>query len=56
MKKAAPQGIVVDGWIKAGKTKDDLLKETSIPGVTEWKGDGIKWGLEATCNQLTAAK
>lgn len=46
----------VDGWIKAGKTKDDLLKETSIPGLPDWHGDGIKWGLEATYDQLTASK
>lgn len=46
----------VDGWIKTGKTKDDLLKETSIPGVDDWRGDGIKWGLEATYDQLIAAK
>jgi cyclase len=42
----------VDGWIKAGKSKDDLLKETSIPGVTDWRGEGIKWGLDATFDQL----
>jgi cyclase len=46
----------VSGWIKAGKTKEDLLKETSIPGLNDWHGDGIKWGLEATYDQLTAAK
>lgn len=46
----------VDGWVKAGKTRDDLLKETSIPGLNGWQGDGIKWGLEATYDQLTASK
>lgn len=45
----------VRGWVKAGKSKDDLLKETSIPGVPEWQGDGIKWGLEATYDELTVA-
>src|SRR6185312_3966041 len=38
----------VSGWIKAGKSKNDLLKERSIPGVTEWQGDGIGRGLLAT--------
>lgn len=44
----------VGGWVKAGKTKEDLLKETAIPGVTEWKGDGIARGLQATYEELTA--
>ena len=33
--------------IKAGKTKEEIVKATSIPGVTEWQGDGIERGLEA---------
>jgi cyclase len=37
----------VNGQIKAGKTKDEILKATSIPGVTEWQGDGIDRGLQA---------
>ncbi len=37
----------VSSQIKAGKTKDEILKATSIPGVTEWQGDGIDRGLEA---------
>jgi cyclase len=44
----------VGGWIKAGKSKDDLLKEKAIPGVTEWQGDGIERGLLATYEELTA--
>ncbi len=39
--------VYVNGQIKAGKTKDEILKSTSIPGVTEWSGEGIDWGLEA---------
>jgi cyclase len=46
----------VAGWINAGKSKDDLLKETSIPGLADWHGDGIKWGLDATYDQLIARK
>ena len=38
----------VTSQIKAGKTKDEILKATSIPGVTEWQGDGIERGLTAT--------
>ena len=37
----------VNSQIKAGKTKDEILKSTSIPGVTEWQGDGIERGLQA---------
>jgi cyclase len=37
----------VNSQIKAGKTKDEILKSTSIPGVSEWQGDGIERGLQA---------
>jgi cyclase len=37
----------VNSQIKAGKTKDEIIKATSIPGVTEWQGDGIDHGLQA---------
>jgi len=37
----------VNSQIKAGKTKDEILKATSIPGVTEWQGDGIERGLQS---------
>ncbi len=37
----------VNGQIKAGKTKDEIMKATAIPGVTEWQGDGIERGLQA---------
>ncbi len=37
----------VNSQIKAGKTKDEILKSTSIPGVTEWQGDGIERGLQS---------
>jgi len=45
----------VNSWVKAGKSKDDLLKEKTIPGVTEWQGDGVERGLQATYEELTAA-
>ena len=37
----------VSSQIKAGRTKDEILKATSIPGVTDWQGDGIQYGLQA---------
>jgi glyoxylase-like metal-dependent hydrolase (beta-lactamase superfamily II) len=37
----------VNGQIKAGKTKEEIMKATSIPGVTEWQGEGLDRGLEA---------
>jgi cyclase len=37
----------VNSQIKAGKTKDEIMKATSIPGVTEWQGDGIERGLQS---------
>jgi cyclase len=46
----------VDGEIKAGKTKDEILKATAVPGADEWKGDGIQRPLQAAYEELTAAK
>jgi cyclase len=40
--------------IKAGKTKADVLAATSIPGVTEWQGDGIVRSLTAAYEELSA--
>jgi cyclase len=39
--------------IKAGKTKADVLTTTSIPGVTEWQGDGIVRSLTAAYDELS---
>jgi cyclase len=50
-------GLVLDFTekeIKAGKTKEEFLKTTSIPGNTEWKGDGIQRPLGAAWDELTA--
>jgi len=44
----------VDGEIKAGKSKDEILKATAIPGADEWKGDGIQRPLQAAYEELTA--
>jgi cyclase len=40
--------------IKAGKSKEEFLKNTSIPGVTEWKGDGIQRPLGSAYDEVTA--
>ncbi|MEI9910735.1 MAG: MBL fold metallo-hydrolase [Bacteroidota bacterium] len=43
-----------EGEIKAGKTKEEILKATAIPGADEWKGDGIQRPLQAAYEELTA--
>ncbi len=44
----------VDGEIKAGKTKDDVLKTAMLPFDTQWKGDGLQRPLQAAYEELTA--
>ncbi|MBN8674902.1 MAG: MBL fold metallo-hydrolase [Chitinophagales bacterium] len=39
--------------IKAGKTKEEILKNTALPGETEWKGDGFQRPLQAAYEELT---
>lgn len=43
----------VEGEIKAGKTKEEILKTTIIPGGEEWKTDGIQRPLTAAWEELT---
>lgn len=43
----------VEGEIKTGKTKEELLKTTIIPGGEEWKTDGIERPLTAAWEELT---
>ena len=42
----------VGAEIKSGKTKEELLKTTSIPGGEEWKTDGISRPLTAAWEEL----
>lgn len=42
-----------EAQIKAGKSKDEILKATEIPGSPEWKGDGIQRPLTAAYEELT---
>lgn len=46
----------VEGEIKAGKTKDEILKATMIPGSDAWKGDGIQRPLQAAWEELTTPR
>ena len=39
--------------IRAGKTKEEILKATEIPGSPEWKGDGIERPLGAAYAELS---
>ena len=39
--------------IKAGKTKEEILKTTLIPGGEDWKSDGIQRPLGAAYDELT---
>ena len=44
----------VEGEIKAGKTKEEVLKNTIIPGGEEWKTDGIQRPLGAAWDELNS--
>ncbi|MGB8191658.1 MAG: MBL fold metallo-hydrolase [Chitinophagaceae bacterium] len=41
---------------KAGKSKEEFIKNTAIPGVTEWKGDGIARPLTAAYEEVSLGK
>ena len=45
---------LVEQDIKAGKSKDEILKTTEIPGSPQWKGDGIERPLTAAYEELTS--
>lgn len=42
-----------DKEIKSGKSKEEILKATALPGETEWKGDGFQRPLTAAYEELT---
>lgn len=48
--------VFVDAEIKAGKSKEEVIKSTAVPGVTEWKGDGIVRSLQAAYEELSEGK
>jgi cyclase len=43
----------VETEIKAGKSKEEILKNKTIPNQGEWKGDGIERALTAAYTELT---
>lgn len=43
----------VQAGINAGKTREDILAATAIPGVTDWQGQGIQRSLSAAYEELT---
>ncbi len=43
----------VGNEMKTGKTKEEILKVTEIPGSPEWKGDGIERPLTAAFEELS---
>ncbi len=45
-----------DQEIKKGVSKEEFLKNKTVPGVTEWSGDGIERPLTAAYEELTAIK
>jgi len=38
---------------KKGVSKEEFIKNTSIPGVTEWTGNGIEWTLTAAYEEAS---
>jgi glyoxylase-like metal-dependent hydrolase (beta-lactamase superfamily II) len=40
--------------IKSGMSKEEFIKSTAIPGVTEWSGQGIERPLTAAYEELSA--
>jgi cyclase len=45
----------VSAEMKAGKTKEEILKTTIIAGAEDWKGDGIQRSLTAAWQELGGA-
>ncbi|RYU97439.1 MBL fold metallo-hydrolase [Emticicia agri] len=45
----------VEAEVKAGKSKEEILKVTAIPGVTEMQGDGIQRSVQATYEEIIGA-
>lgn len=43
-----------DAEIKAGKTKEEFLKTTTLPFDTQWKGEGLQRPLTAAWEELSA--
>jgi cyclase len=48
--------VFAEQEVKKGVTKEEFIKNTSIPGVSEWTGDGIERPLTASYEEMTAGK
>lgn len=44
--------LFTEAEIKSGKTKEEIVKATFIPGAPEWKGEGIERPLTAAFEEL----
>lgn len=42
--------------VKAGKSKEEILKITALPGETEWEGDGFERPLAAAYEELISKR
>ncbi|MBK0381775.1 MBL fold metallo-hydrolase [Pedobacter sp. SD-b] len=45
--------VFVASEMKAGKSKEEIMKATFIPGAEEWKGEGISRSLDAAYQELS---
>ncbi len=43
----------VQSSIKAGKTKEEIIKVKSIPSISNWHGDGIEYGITAAYEEFS---
>ncbi len=48
--------VFVQAEIKAGKSKEDIMKATAIPGASDYSGQGVQRSLTAAYDELTAGK
>ncbi len=48
--------VFTEKEIKSGKSREEVLKNTSLPGETEWVGDGFSRPLTAAYEELTEKK
>jgi cyclase len=46
----------VDGELKAGKSEEEIMKATEIPGAPEWKGKGIQRSLSAAFTEISSGR
>ena len=46
----------VDGELKSGKSEEEILKATEIPGAPEWTGKGIERSLSAAITEIRDGK